>query len=272
MAHANNLRNIDVQIPIGRLSVITGVSGSGKSSFLHSVLMPAAVENAASKHPKAQKQLWSKIAGFDQIAAVYEVDQSPIGKTSRSCPATYVGVLDDIRKLFAQVPTATTRGYCESFFNTEGGRCETCGGNGGIIKVDHSATTRASRMDALPPRSILIQRQHRQHAEQDITRLLNPSPHDHRTIAATPARPGSADFQLGQPSPTLSGGEAQRLKLVTATAIRPGQTAMNERAASRPTSAISTSSRSRPSACTSPTSRASSISSIASSTKATPSS
>ena len=235
-ARANNLRNIDVQIPIGRLSVITGVSGSGKSSFLHSVLMPAA-KNAVSKHPKAQKQLWSKIAGFDQIAAVYEVDQSPIGKTSRSCPATYVGVWDDIRKLFAQVPTARTRGYTASrfSFNTEGGRCETCGGNGEIkVEMNFLPTTRVHCEICNGQRfnSATLEIEYNGKHIGDVLKMSITEAAEFFTAMPRIARPlqllaetGVGYLQLGQPSPTLSGGEAQRLKLVTELQSGQGKTA-----------------------------------------------
>jgi len=235
-ARANNLRNIDVQIPIGRLSVITGVSGSGKSSFLHSVLMPAA-KNAVSRHPKAQKQLWSKIAGFDQIAAVYEVDQSPIGKTSRSCPATYVGVWDDIRKLFAQVPTARTRGYTASrfSFNTEGGRCETCGGNGEIkVEMNFLPTTRVHCEICNGQRfnSATLEIEFNGKHIGDVLKMSITEAAEFFTAMPRIARPlqllaetGVGYLQLGQPSPTLSGGEAQRLKLVTELQAGQGKTA-----------------------------------------------
>nr|WP_256200369.1 hypothetical protein [Verrucomicrobium spinosum] len=109
------------------------MSGSGKSSLIRGCLHPAVqAVISKTKQKKNEERTWKEVLNADQIAAVYEVDQSPIGKSSRSCPATYVGVLDDIRKLFAQVPLARARGYEAGrfSFNTEGGRCETCQGNG----------------------------------------------------------------------------------------------------------------------------------------------
>jgi excinuclease ABC subunit A len=237
-AHANNLRDVDVQIPLGRLTVITGVSGSGKSSFMHSVLMPA-VKAAVSKSTGAKKveKLWKNLSGTDAIAAVYEVDQSPIGKTSRSCPATYVGVWDDIRKLFAQVPAARTRGFGNGrfSFNTEGGRCETCGGNG-EIKVE---------MNFLPSTTVHCEMCHGQRFNAatleieyngknigEVLRMSISEAADFFDAMPRIARPlrlltdtGVGYLQLGQPSPTLSGGEAQRLKLVTELSAGQGRSA-----------------------------------------------
>jgi len=234
-ARANNLRDIDVQIPIGRLTVITGVSGSGKSSFLHSVLMPAA-KNAVSKNPKAQKLQWNKIIGFDQIAAVYEVDQSPIGKTSRSCPATYVGVWDDIRKLFAQVPVARARGYSGSrfSFNTEGGRCETCGGNGEIkVEMNFLPTTRVHCEVCNGQRfnSATLEIEYNGKHIGNVLKMSITEAAEFFSAVPKISRPlqllaetGVGYIQLGQPSPTLSGGEAQRLKLVTELQAGQGKT------------------------------------------------
>ncbi|HEY8835130.1 MAG TPA: excinuclease ABC subunit A, partial [Chthoniobacterales bacterium] len=137
-ARAHNLKNIDVRFPLGRLSVITGISGSGKSTLMGSVLLPA-VRDQLSKRKMAGRELWSCLSGADWIEAVYEVDQSPIGKTSRSTPATYIKVFDEIRSLYAQLPVSRMRGYSASrfSFNAEGGRCETCGGQG-VIKLEMS--------------------------------------------------------------------------------------------------------------------------------------
>jgi len=226
-ATANNLKNIDVSIPLARLTVLTGVSGSGKSSFMHGALSPAVREKISKAKFKVAKRAWKSVSGFENLQTVHEVDQSPIGKTSRSCPATYVGILDDIRALFAQVPLARTRGYTASrfSFNTEGGRCETCGGNG-EIKVEmaflpttrvHCETCNGQRFNAATQEieyngkniGDVLRMSITEAAEffapvQKISRPL-------RLLADT----GLGYLQLGQPSPTLSGGEAQRIKLVT---------------------------------------------------------
>jgi len=227
-ANANNLKSVDAGIPLGRLTVLTGVSGSGKSSLMRASLLPA-VKNAMAK-PGTRGQeprTYATISGVEHIAAVYEVDQSPIGKTSRSCPATYVGILDDIRKLFAQLPAARARGFGAGrfSFNTEGGRCETCMGNGEIkVEMNFLPTTRVHceicqglRFNAATlgieynGRNIgQVLRMSIAEAAQffsSIPRLQRPL----QLLADT----GLGYLQLGQPSPTLSGGEAQRLKLVT---------------------------------------------------------
>ena len=227
-ANANNLKNIDVSIPLGRLTVLTGVSGSGKSSLMRASLHPA-VKNALAK-PKTKKQeskTYGAITGVEHITAVYEVDQSPIGKTSRSCPATYVGILDNIRKLFAQLPAARARGFDGGrfSFNTEGGRCETCSGNGEIkVEMNFLPTTRVHcemchglRFNAATLEIEYNSKNIGQVLRMSITEaavFFSSIPRIARPLALL-ADTGLGYLQLGQPSPTLSGGEAQRLKLVT---------------------------------------------------------
>jgi len=225
---ANNLKDVELWIPVGRFTVFTGISGSGKSTLMHACLAVAAVSNCqASPRSKKSNRPYDKATGFERIANVYEVDQSPIGKTSRSCPATYVKVFDDIRALYAQMPEARLRGFDASrfSFNTEGGRCAECGGNG-RVKLE---------MEFLPPTWV--------HCEACNGARYNPATLEvefrDRTIGdvlamtideaavffeSQPriARPlklmadtGLGYLQLGQPSPTLSGGEAQRIKLVS---------------------------------------------------------
>lgn len=216
---ANNLQNIDVAIPLGCLTVVTGVSGSGKSSLVYSCL--AKVEPKRGKHPHVRE-----VIGAECIAQVHHVDQSPIGKTSRSCPATFVGVFDAMRKLFAGVPEARVRGFDASrfSFNTEGGRCEECKGNG-RIKLE---------MDFLPATWVCCescQGKRYQASVLEVTYnglsiadVLELSIADAADFFAAHTRlahslrllsdMGLGYLTLGQPSPTLSGGEAQRLKLV----------------------------------------------------------
>src|SRR5258708_1347119 len=131
-ARANNLKQADILFPVGRLTVITGVSASGKSTLMRSVLLPAVQESL--KQGRKNAGPWDKISGAELLAGVYEVDQSPIGKTSRSIPATYVKVFDEIRKMFSQLPEARIRGYDASrfSFNMDGGRCDVCSGQGAI--------------------------------------------------------------------------------------------------------------------------------------------
>ena len=224
-AKANNLKKIDARFPIGRLSVITGISGSGKSTLMRTELLPAvqqALGNSAKRAGFAPTML-----GADALEAVYEVDQSPIGKTSRSTPATYIKVFDEIRNLFAQLPVARVRGYSASrfSFNTEGGRCETCGGQG-TLKLEMSFLPSSY----VPCEDCGGQRYNAQTLEVlyhersigDVMKMTIAQAAEF--FAANPkiAQPlsllvetGLGYLQLGQPSPTLSGGEAQRLKLAT---------------------------------------------------------
>ncbi len=226
-ARANNLKDIDVRFPIGRLSVITGISGSGKSTLMHDVLWPAVRDELEKRKRSGNGDLFKLVSGAGEIEAVYEVDQSPIGKTSRSTPGTYIKVFDEIRNLYAQLPISRVRGYSASrfSFNAEGGRCETCKGQG-VIKLE---------MNFLP--SSYVPCEHcrgRRYNPQTLEVLYNEKSigdvmemtieEASQFFSAHPkiARPlsllvdtGLSYLKLGQPSPTLSGGEAQRLKLVT---------------------------------------------------------
>jgi excinuclease ABC subunit A len=225
-ACVNNLKDIDARIPVGRFTVITGISGSGKSTLMRSVLLPA-VKQALSRRKGAPTRGYEAITGAENLANVYEVDQTPIGKTSRSTPATYIGFFDDIRKQFAQVPAARMRGYTASrfSFNNEGGRCETCGGQG-IIKIEmnflpasyipcgdcHGKRYNAATLEVLyNGKSIgdVLDLTFEEAAE-----FFRANPKIHRSLALL-VETGLGYLKLGQPSPTLSGGEAQRLKLVT---------------------------------------------------------
>ena len=226
-ARANNLKKVDVRFPVGRLSVITGISGSGKSTLMHDVLLPAVLEQLENRKRSGNGDLFKLVSGTEEIEAIYEVDQSPIGKTSRSTPGTYIKVFDEIRSLYAQLPVSRVRGYSASrfSFNAEGGRCETCKGQG-VIKLE---------MNFLPEALVPCEDcGGRRYNPQTLEVLYNEKSigdvmemtieeaaeffHAHPKIA----RPlsllvdtGLGYLKVGQPSPTLSGGEAQRLKLVT---------------------------------------------------------
>jgi excinuclease ABC subunit A len=226
-ARANNLKSIDVRFPVGRLSVITGISGSGKSTLMHEIVWPAVREHLKEKKRAGNGDLFKLASGAQEIEAVYEVDQSPIGKTSRSTPGTYVKVFDEIRDLYAQLPVSRVRGYSASrfSFNAEGGRCETCKGQG-VIKLE---------MNFLPSsyvpcedcrgRRYNLQTLEVLYNEKSIGDVMEMTIEEAaQFFSAHPkiARPlsllvdtGLGYLKLGQPSPTLSGGEAQRLKLVT---------------------------------------------------------
>jgi excinuclease ABC subunit A len=217
---AHNLKNITAAIPLGRLTVLTGISGSGKSTLMHQCV--AAVFNRQAKSPKP----YLKSSGEKSLKACYEVDQSPIGKTSRSCPATYVKVFDHIRALFAQLPEARMRGFDASHFsfNTEGGRCPDCKGNGRIkLEMDFLPSTwvhcEACNGQRYNPATLEITFRDRNIGEILAMTLDEAAAffHTQPRIAAPlqlMADTGLGYLQLGQPSPTLSGGEAQRIKLV----------------------------------------------------------
>jgi excinuclease ABC subunit A len=226
-ARANNLKDVDVRFPIGRLSVITGISGSGKSTLMHDVLLPAVREQLDEKKGSGNGGLFKLVSGADEIEAVYEVDQSPIGKTSRSTPGTYIKVFDEIRNLYAQLPVSRVRGYSASrfSFNAEGGRCETCKGQG-VIKLEmHFLPSAYVPCEDCAGRRYNPQTLEVLYNEKSIGDVMEMTMEEaSEFFSAHPkiARPlsllvdtGLGYLKLGQPSPTLSGGEAQRLKLVT---------------------------------------------------------
>jgi excinuclease ABC subunit A len=227
-AKANNLKNLDIKFPAGRFISLCGVSGAGKSTLLHDVIKPAAHYFATrkSKRPKAPIGPWKFLEGFDVFTSVYEVDQAPIGKTSRSTPATYIGLMDEIRGLFARLPLARQRGYDASrfSFNSGPGRCPACLGQG-AVKVEMSFlpstfipcdTCRGRRYN---PETLEVL-----YADKSIADVLDLTidqavdffadvPRLHRPLALL-RDTGLGYLTLGQRSPTLSGGEAQRIKLV----------------------------------------------------------
>lgn len=225
-AHLHNLKDVDVRFPIGRLSVVTGISGSGKSTLMRGVLKPAVTANL-KRTRKMETPGCRAINGVEHLETAYEVDQSPIGKTSRSTPATYIKVFDEIRALYAQMPLARMRGYTASrfSFNAEGGRCDMCQGQG-VIKVEmnflptsyvpctdcHGARYNTATLEVLyNERSI---GQVMEMTLEQAAEFFAAQPKIHRPLALL-CDTGLGYLKLGQPSPTLSGGEAQRLKLVS---------------------------------------------------------
>jgi excinuclease ABC subunit A len=226
-AGKNNLKDLTVKFPLGRLVVVTGVSGSGKSTLVRECLVPALTQALKTRKAERGARNEARISGLESLKAVYEVDQSPIGRTPRSIPATYVGVFDEIRKLFAQVPEARLRGYSPSrfSFNSAQGRCPECEG-AGQIKLE---------MNFLPPAFVRCEtcegcRFNRETLDveyngKNIAQVLELSVEEAMEFFRSMQkikRPlqalcdtGLGYLKLGQQSPTLSGGEAQRVKLVT---------------------------------------------------------
>ena len=230
-AAENNLKNIDVKIPLGKMVCVTGVSGSGKSSLVNSVIY----ERLACELNGA-KRIWGRqkgIEGLENLDKVIEIDQSPIGRTPRSNPATYTGVFGDIRELFAATREAKSRGYSAGrfSFNVRGGRCEACEGDG-IIKIE---------MHFLPDIYVPCEvckgsRYNREtlevkYRDKSIYDVLEMTVEEgmyffesHPKIARklrTLYDVGLGYVKLGQPATTLSGGEAQRVKLATELSKRP---------------------------------------------------
>ena len=223
-AATNNLKNVTANFPLGRLVVVTGVSGSGKSTLIRECLLPAVTEALKRKTRNSKLEA---LSGTETLKAVYEVDQSPIGRTPRSIPATYVGFFDVIRQLFAQIPEARLRGYSPSrfSFNSKEGRCPECEG-AGQIKME---------MNFLPPAFVRCEtcegcRFNRETLDieyngKNIARVLELSVEEAMEFFASVPKikralqalcdTGLGYLKLGQQSPTLSGGEAQRVKLVT---------------------------------------------------------
>jgi len=229
-AAANNLKDITVRFPLNRLIVVTGVSGSGKSTMIRECLIPglaAALKSRSRDHASRIRPQPPRITGHESIKAVYEVNQSPIGRTPRSTPATYVGFFDEIRRLFAQVPEARLRGYTASrfSFNSAQGRCPECEG-AGTIKLEMNflppAFVRCETCQGLrfSPETIDIEFGGKNIAQvlelsvAEAIEFFSAFPRIRRALEAL--RDTGLDYlKLGQTSPTLSGGEAQRVKLVT---------------------------------------------------------
>ncbi|HGC7580677.1 TPA: excinuclease ABC subunit UvrA [Streptococcus agalactiae] len=224
-AAENNLQNLDVKFPLGKFIAVTGVSGSGKSTLINSILKKAVAQKLNRNSDKPGKYV--SLEGIEYVDRLIDIDQSPIGRTPCSNPATYTGVFDDIRDLFAQTNEAKIRGYKKGrfSFNVKGGRCESCSGDG-IIKIE---------MHFLPDVYVPCEVCHGtrynsetlevHYKEKNIAQILDMTVNDAVTFfAAIPkiARKlqtikdvGLGYVTLGQPATTLSGGEAQRMKLAS---------------------------------------------------------
>ena len=225
-AAENNLKNIDVKIPLGVFTCVTGVSGSGKSSLINEILYKA-LTKSLYKNTKMHPGKHKAIQGMEHIDKIINIDQSPIGRTPRSNPATYTGVFDAIRELFAQTQDAKMRGYKAGrfSFNVKGGRCEACGGDG-IIKIEMHFLS-----DVYVPCEVCKGKRYNRetldvhYKGKNIADVLDMTvnqaveffeaiPKIHRKLK-TLQDVGLGYVKLGQPATTLSGGEAQRVKLAT---------------------------------------------------------
>lgn len=224
-AKENNLQDVTVRFPLGKFIAVTGVSGSGKSTLVNSILKKAIAQKLNRNSDKPGK--FKSISGIEHLDRLIDIDQSPIGRTPRSNPATYTGVFDDIRDLFAQTNEAKIRGYKKGrfSFNVKGGRCEACSGDG-IIKIEMHFLP-----DVFVPCEVCHGRRYNSetlevhYKEKNIAQVLDMTVNDAveffkhipkierklRTIQDV----GLGYVTLGQPATTLSGGEAQRMKLAS---------------------------------------------------------
>lgn len=224
-ARANNLKNIDVKFPLGEFICVTGVSGSGKSTLVNLILKRILAQklNGASAKPGR----YQSISGLENVEKVIDIDQSPIGRTPRSNPATYTGVFDDIRDLFAQTNEAKLRGYTKGrfSFNVKGGRCEACRGDG-ILKIEMNflpdvyvpcEVCHGTRYNS---ETLEVEYKGKNIAEvlkmtvSEALEFFSAIPKIRRKLQ-TIEDVGLGYVQLGQPATTLSGGEAQRMKLAS---------------------------------------------------------
>ena len=224
-AKENNLKDISVDFPLGKLVVVTGVSGSGKSTLVNLILKRALAQKLNNNSAKPGK--YKSIKGYKNIEKIIDIDQSPIGRTPRSNPATYTSVFDDIRTLFAQTNEAKMRGYTKArfSFNVKGGRCEACHGDG-IIKIEMNFLP-----DVYVPCEVCHGTRYNSetlevtYREKNISQVLNMTineackffeniPKIHRKLQ-TIVDVGLGYVKLGQSATTLSGGEAQRMKLAS---------------------------------------------------------
>lgn len=224
-ARGHNLKGVDLHIPLGLFVCLTGVSGSGKSTLVQDTLFPRLMYEVYGTRGAWQPH--DSVAGVDQIDKVIDIDQSPIGRTPRSNPATYTGTFDMIRELFALTPDAKMRGYKNGrfSFNVKGGRCETCRGDG-IIKIEmhflpdvyvpcevckgkrYSRETLEVKYKGKSISDVL------EMTIEEAVEFFQPIPKIHRKLA-TLLDVGLGYLKMGQPATTLSGGEAQRVKLAT---------------------------------------------------------
>ncbi|MCM2350287.1 MAG: excinuclease ABC subunit UvrA [Bacteriovoracaceae bacterium] len=223
-AREHNLQDVTLKLPLGGMTCITGVSGSGKSTLIHKILVPA-IKNYLSRGRRGSSANYHSITGVDKIQSLIELDQSPIGRTPHSNPATYTGLFDAIRNIFCMTNEAKVRGYKPGrfSFNVKGGRCETCEGNG-VLKIemhflpDVYVTCSECRGSRYNNETLSILYRGKNIADvlamsiEEAEGFFENHPKVNRALKVLNAV-GLGYIKLGQPATTLSGGEAQRLKL-----------------------------------------------------------
>lgn len=223
-AKEHNLKDVTVSIPLGGLTCITGVSGSGKSTLIHKILVPA-IKNHLTRGRRGSQANYASITGVEQILSLIELDQSPIGRTPHSNPATYTGMFDDIRNIYSQTNESKVRGYKPGrfSFNVKGGRCEVCEGNG-VLKIemhflpDVYVTCSECRGSRYNNETLSILYRGKNIADvlamtiEEAEPFFENYPKVNRALKVLNAV-GLGYIKMGQPATTLSGGEAQRMKL-----------------------------------------------------------
>jgi excinuclease ABC subunit A len=222
-ARENNLRDVDVEVPLGIFTAVTGVSGAGKSTLVNDILYPAAARELVGSNARVGKH--RRLSGLGQLDKVIDIDQRPIGRTPRSNPATYIKVFDEIRRFFAQLPESRIHGYKPGrfSFNVKGGRCEACEGDG-VRKIEMhflaDVFVRCEECRGKRFNEATLRVEYRGHSIASVLDLTVAEAIElfkaHRKVAGPLLllqRVGLDYLHLGQPSPTLSGGEAQRIKL-----------------------------------------------------------